>query len=128
MATIDIARKFAEQAIKVDREIQQAGITGNAGRVVLVLTMARTAIGVSQKNVVIGSGLPKDVVSKLVGSLVQAGLLTQVREATDSRMKRLLTSDPGRELLSRVRGALQPLPSANPKSKPQFGNLFENEG
>jgi DNA-binding MarR family transcriptional regulator len=125
MATIDIAKKFAEQAIKVEHVVQQAGTTRPAGRVVFVLAMAKTVTGVLQKDVVNGTGLPKDVVSKLVGSLVRAGLLKQVREATNPRMKRLLTSDPGRELLARVRASLRPLRSASPKSKPQLGNLFE---
>jgi DNA-binding MarR family transcriptional regulator len=108
MATIDIARAFADHAIKVERVLGQSGITGNAGRVVFVLTMAKKDWGVSQKEVVDSTALPKDVVSKLVGSLVQAGLLTQERDGADSRINRLITTDSGRSVLSRVMAALQP--------------------
>lgn len=118
MATIDITRKFAEQAIQVERVLQESGIPGNAGRVVFVLTMANTALGVSQKAVVDATALRKDVVSKLVGSLVQAELLTQER---DSRMKRLSTSQSGRQLLSRVTASLRPSPRPTSEDgKPQF--------
>ena len=40
--------------------------------------------------------LRKDVVSKLVGSLVQAGLLTQKRLEANARIKILVTAEPGR--------------------------------
>lgn len=108
MATVDIARKFAEHAIKVERILGESGATGNAGRVVIILTMAQKDWGVSQKDVVEATALPKDVVSKLVGSLVDVGLLTQEREGTNSRIKRLNLTDSGRSLLLRVKDALQP--------------------
>jgi DNA-binding MarR family transcriptional regulator len=98
VATNDIARKFAEHALKVEHVLGESGVTGNAGRVVFILAMAQKDWGVSQK----------DVVSKLVGSLVQAGLLTQEREGSNSRIKRLQMTDSGRALLSRVKEALQP--------------------
>jgi DNA-binding MarR family transcriptional regulator len=94
--------------MKVEGVLGESGITGNAGRVVFVLTMAKNVLGVSQKEVVEATALSKDVVSKLVGSLVQVGLLTQEREGTNSRIKRLATTDSGRALLSRVTAALQP--------------------
>jgi DNA-binding MarR family transcriptional regulator len=119
MATINIVKKFAEQAIKVERAVQQAGIARNAGRVVLVLTMANTVFGVPQKKVVDETELAKDVVSKLVGSLVRAGRLTQEREETNSRIKRLVTTDSGRDLLARVEASLQPPRPASPTDKPQ---------
>lgn len=108
MATNDKARAFAEHAIKVERVLSESGITGNAGRVVFLLTMAKKDWGVSQKDVVDATALPKDVVSKLVRSLVQAGLLTQEREGANSRTKRLITTDAGRSVLSQVTAALQP--------------------
>ena len=108
MATIDLAKKFAEQSIKVERVLREAGVTRNGGRVVLVLTMANTAGGVSQRDVVETMALPKYRVSKLVGSLVQAGLLTTARMATNSRIKRLTTTAAGRDLLSRLKSSLQP--------------------
>ena len=127
MATVDISRKFAEHAIKVDRVLGESGIKGNAGRVIFVLTMAKSVLGVSQKEVVAATVLPKDVVSKLVGSLVQAGLLTQEREGRNSRIKRLATTDSGRALLSRVKAELQPPRSAKqmPVQKPTALSFFD---
>jgi DNA-binding MarR family transcriptional regulator len=108
MATIDRAtKKFAEDAIKVERVLGKSRIRGNAGRVVFLLNMAQKGLGVTQKEVVGAMALPKDVVSKLVGSLVQAGLLKQERSGVDSRIKLLTTAGPGRALLSRVKAALQ---------------------
>jgi DNA-binding MarR family transcriptional regulator len=108
MATIDIARKFAEHAMKAEHVLGESGITGNVGRVMFVLAMAQKDWGVSQKDVVDAMGLPKDVVSKLVGFLVQAGLLVQERDSANSRIKRLATTYSGSALLSRVQSALQP--------------------
>lgn len=96
--------------MKVEQVLGGSGITGNAGRVVFILAMAQKDWGVLQKDVVKATALPKDVVSKLVGSLVQAGLLTQEREGANSRIKRLATTDSGRGLLLRVKAALQPPP------------------
>ena len=119
MATIDPARRFAEQAVKVDRILHESGATGNAGRIILLLTMANVTGGVPQKRVLDDTALPKDVLSKLVASLVRAGLLTQERNASDPRMKTLLTSDSGRQLLSRVKTSLQSPRPASPRRKPQ---------
>jgi len=41
MATTDIVRKFAEDAIKVERVFGKAGIAGNPGRVIFLLDMAQ---------------------------------------------------------------------------------------
>jgi len=108
MATTDVVGKFADQAIKVERVLQECEIPGNPGRVLFLLRMAATRGGVSQKAVGKRMALPKDVVSKLVGSLVHAGLLDQNRRTANSREKILSTSDAGSELLSRVRAVLRP--------------------
>ena len=47
------------------------------------------------------------LVSKLVGSLVQAGLLTQKRMGVNARIKILVTAEPGKALLARVKAALK---------------------
>ena len=94
--------------MRVERVLDEFKIAGNLGRVVFVLTMAKSVLGIPQKDVVAAMAVPKDVVSKLVGPLVQAGLLTQEREGTNSRIKRLAATDAGRVLLSRVNAALQP--------------------
>ncbi len=107
METIDIVRKFAEDAIKVERVLAKARIAGKAGRVVFLLDMALRDPGVLQKDVAAAMALRKDVVSKLVGALVQAGLLTQKRLGVDSRIKILVTAEPGKALLSRVKAALK---------------------
>jgi len=125
MATIDPVRKFAEQSVKVERVLQEAGVTGNAGRIVLVLTMANTVLGVSQKEVVEATGCAKDVVSKLVTSLVSAELLTQERQGTNARVKRLTISDAGRTLLSQIRGSLQPARSVSTEQpKPTYAPMM----
>ncbi len=107
METIDIVRKFAEDAIKVERVLAKARIAGKAGRVVFLLDMAQRDSGVLQKDVVAAMALRKDVVSKLVGPLVQAGLLTQKRMGANARIKILVTAEPGKALLSRVKAALK---------------------
>ena len=107
MATKDQARKFAAQAILVDNVLDAQGVEGNAGRVIFILDAANR-FGITQKRVVEAIALPKDVVSKLVGSLVSAGLLRQERATEDARIKRLHTTASGRKLLSQVTAALQP--------------------
>jgi DNA-binding MarR family transcriptional regulator len=107
MATVDYAKKFAEQAGTVQQVLRGHGVIGDAGRIVMVLVLASRDWGVSQRDAVTVLKLPKDVVSKLVGSLVQAGLLTKEREGSNSRIKRLQLTDSGRALLFRVREALQ---------------------
>jgi hypothetical protein len=107
MATVNGLRKFAEQAIRVERVLNEEHVAGSAGRVVYLLSAADRAVGVSQKDMVTEMALPKDVVSKLVGFLVDAEL------ASNPRMKRLANTDSGRDLLSRLKAALQP-----PRSHP----------
>lgn len=119
MATANSLRKFAEQAIRVERVLNKERIAGSAGRVVYLLTLADRYVGVSQKDVVAETALPKDLVSKLVGSLVDAGMLTQVRESSNPRIKRLETTDSGRDLLRRLKTALQ-TPSPRPPA-PEVG-------
>ena len=115
MATVDIVGKFAEQAIKVERVLQERGIHGTPGRVIFVLRLANTLGGVPQKTVVKRLALPKDVVSKLIGSLVQTDLLSQERQEANSREKWLSTSNSGRELLSRLGNTLRPPRPASPR-------------
>jgi DNA-binding MarR family transcriptional regulator len=107
MAT-DVARAFGEQAVKVERIMQKAGVAGHVGRVVFLLAMADSDLGISQKQLIEATALPKDVVSKLVANLVEIKLLTQERDSTNSRVKRISTTDSGRKLLSRARAVLQP--------------------
>ncbi len=106
METNDIVRKFAEDAIKVERVLGKSRIAGKAGRVVFLLDMALRDPGVLQKDVVAAMALRKDVVSKLVGPLVQAGLLTQKRLEANARIKILVTEKPGKALLAQVKAAL----------------------
>ena len=103
MATNSGLRKFAERVIHVEHVLNEEGVAGSAGRVVYLLTIADKLLGVPQKEVVAKTALPKDVVSKLVSSLVGARLLTQVSESSSSRTKTLVTTDSGRALLSRIR-------------------------
>jgi len=126
MATKDPIRKFAEQVLLVERVLDKLSVNGNAGRVAFILEAASRAGGVTQKHVVEGAALPKDVVSKLVGSLVKAGLLTQEREGKNSRFKRLGTTALGKQLLSQVRAALQPPGPARqePARKPETLSFF----
>jgi DNA-binding MarR family transcriptional regulator len=70
--------------------------------------VANIELGVFQKDVIDAMDLPKDVVSKLVGSQVKAGLLTQKRERANSRFKRLHMTNDGTALLSKVKAVLQP--------------------
>jgi predicted transcriptional regulator len=113
MATPDITRKFAVKAMEIERLLAKAGITGEAGRVVLMLTMADKNWGVPQAEVIQVLALPKDVVSKLARSLVRARVLRQEREG---RTKQLYITSSGRRLLSRVKLALSPPRST--KAKP----------
>ena len=80
MATKDPIRKFTERILLVDRVLGEQGVNGNAGRVLFILDAASRSGGVTQKETVERIALPKDVVCKLVGSLVKAGLLTRERE------------------------------------------------
>lgn len=129
MATIDSAKRFAEQSVKVERILRQAGVTGNIGRTILVLTMVNTALGVSQKEVGEQLALTKDVVSKLVTSLVEAKLLTQEDHGTNSRRKSLAITDSGRRLLSQLKTSLQQgrRKTTERKLEPTTMSLFEAE-
>lgn len=109
--------------MKVESVLTAGGITGNVGRVVFVLTMAQKDCGVSQKDVVNATALPKGVVSKLVGSLVQAGLLTRERDGENPRVKQLATTNSGRSLLLRVMAALQPPRPAKQEPEQTFRRL-----
>ena len=113
MATANSLKKFAQQAMRVERVLNEQHAAGSPGRVIYLLTLADSIAGVSQKDVVAETALPKDVVSKLVSSLVAAGLLTQIRESSDPRTKRLATTGAGKELLRRLKAELQP-PSSSP--------------
>jgi DNA-binding MarR family transcriptional regulator len=95
--------------------------------VVFVLTMAQKDREPTQKDVVKATAQTKDVVSKLVGSLVQAGLLTQERQRVNSRFKRLYLTNAGRALLSRIRETLQPprLPKPSPEKKVVHLSFFD---
>ena len=106
MATKDQVRKFAAQAIIVDRVLFAQCVNGNAGRVIFILDAANRLGGVTQKQILEATNLPKDVVSKLVESLVSARLLTRERATENARIKRLLTTEGGRKLLSQVTDAL----------------------
>ena len=117
-------KKFAEQAIQVENAVRQSGIPRNAGRVVFLLAIADTRFGISQKAVVDRMGLPKDVVCKLVKSLMKAGLLTQRRDSSNPKVKKLFPSDSGRKLLARVKASLQPTPPPPPAPKPPAEDLW----
>lgn len=124
MATVDLSERFAEQAVRVERVLRGSGVTGNAGRIILLLTLASARHGVSQKEVLLETGRAKDVVSKLIRSMVRAGLITQQRDLSNRRMKRLITSDAGRDVLRRVKAALQSSRSSDVES-PTRGGLFD---
>jgi DNA-binding MarR family transcriptional regulator len=129
MATANGLRKFAEQAIRVERVLNEDHVAGSTGRVVYLLTVADMYAGVSQKDVVAETALSKDVVSKLVGSLVDAGLLTQVRESSNPRIKRLATTNSGRDLVRRLKTVLQPPPppAAGAEGQPIGFNFHSDE-
>jgi DNA-binding MarR family transcriptional regulator len=92
----------------VGNVLDAQGVNGNAGRVIFILDAASNPGGGTQKQILEATNLPKDVVSKLVGSLVLGRLLRQERATEDARIKRLLISEGGRKLLSLVTAALQP--------------------
>ena len=97
------------QALIVDNVLVAQGVRGNAGRVIFILDAASKPGGGTQKQILEATKLPKDVVSKLVESLVSARLLTRQRATENARIKRLLlTTDGGRKLLSQVTAALLP--------------------
>ena len=79
---------------------------------VLVLASANKFAGVAQKQVIEEMGVRKDVVSKLVASLVKAGLVTQDPEGRNPRANRLHTTDDGKALVMEIRTALKPRSAA----------------
>lgn len=104
----DRARRFASRAMIVDSVLGGQGVAGNSGRVIFVLDAANKPGGRTQKQILEAANLPKDVVSKLIGSLASAGLLMSQRAPEDARIKRVLITESGRKLLSQVTAALQP--------------------
>ena len=128
MATVDIVKKFAEHAIKVEGVLENAAITGDVGRVLLILTMANKDSGVPQAEVANAMDLAKDVISKRVRSLVAAQLLRQERTGANRRIKRLYTTESGRALLSDVKLALQPprLPKEEPAETAEQPSFFDD--
>lgn len=129
MATIDGVQKFAEQALQIERVLDKHNVTGNPGRVVFILAAAAKIEGVTQKRIVERTALPNDVVSKLVGSLVRGGLLTQKREGSNSLIKRLSATASGRALLSRMVAVLQPPRPVKQQPKQGYSrmNIFGEE-
>lgn len=132
MPTVEIIKKFADQAMKVERVLRDAEIPGDAGRVVLILNLVNRDWGARQGEIVKALALPKDIVSKLIRSLVNADLLTQEREVANPRAKRLRATDTGRKLLYKVKLALQPprppkQESAGGYIQPTFFDIFEPE-
>ena len=118
MATKDPVRKFAEQALETDKLLSQRGVNGNAGRVISILNAASKPAGVTQKQVVAETDLPKDVVSKQVAVLVAEGLLDQMRDVGNSQIKRLWSTEEGKELLAAVREKLRPSREVKPDTDP----------
>jgi DNA-binding MarR family transcriptional regulator len=114
MATRDPVKKFAEQALQIDKLLNQRGVNGNAGRVILILNAASKPAGVTQKQVVAETDLPKDVVSKQVAVLVAEGLLDQKRDVGNSQIKRLCSTEKGKELLAAVKEILRPSREGKP--------------
>ncbi|QNI30857.1 winged helix DNA-binding protein [Alloacidobacterium dinghuense] len=125
MATKKSLREFAEQAMRVERLLDERGVPGNAGRVVCVLRAAERVIGVTQQEVIHQTGLRKDAISKLVASLVRAGLLSHERDGTNPRMKRLTLTEDGTDLLSSIRTAIQ-TPREKETVKPAV-TLFDDQ-
>lgn len=136
MATESVLKKFAEQALRVEAVLYQRNIPSSAGRVIYVLSQGSRVLGVSQREVISETCLPKDVISKLVAGLVRTGLLDQHREHSGSKTKRLITTYAGRQLLSMVETELQTrrtalLPPENAQQHesnelgPSFLHLFD---
>lgn len=122
MATKDPVRRFAEQSIEVDHVLHAHKVPGNSGHVLLVLFGANKAIGLTQKELLNELGLRKDGVSKLVTSLVRAGLLTKTRREEDPRAYRLEITKSGRALLGELENALHP---SHSKPKVSKGLMFD---
>lgn len=111
-------RKFAEQVLQVDKLLNQRGVGGGAGRVVLILNAASRARGTTQKQMVAETALPKDAVSKQVKALVKRKLLIQQRDAGSPQIKRLYSTDEGKDLLSAVKEILRPAHDPQPAPDP----------
>jgi DNA-binding MarR family transcriptional regulator len=112
MATRDPLRKFAERGLQIDKILDGRGVNGKSSRVTWILNAANRSRGVTQKQVVAETSLPKDVVSKQVGELVAKGLLVQKREFGNSLIKRLHATDAGKELLGAIKEILLPTKGA----------------
>ena len=127
MATVDLTKTFAAQAVKVERVLQQAGVPGNAGRILLVLKMADTQLWVRQKEVEAAMGTARDVVCKLVKHLHDYGLLQREPDPTNKKINLLQTTDLGRQILADVDTALGGHRSrvAKTKSEPLQASLFD---
>lgn len=123
MATKDAVRKFAEQALEIDKLLNQRGVNGKTGRVILILNAAAKSAGVTQKQVVAVTCLPKDVVSKQVGALVLQGLLTRNRDPGNFQIKRLCSTEKGKELLAAVKEILRPSREVKPDPLPDGETL-----
>jgi DNA-binding MarR family transcriptional regulator len=108
MATKDPARKFAEHALDIERILDSRHINGSAGRVVFILVAAAVPGGITQRQLALETNLPKDALSKLIGSLVKAKLVDQDREGYNARIKKLTTTRTGRKLISDIKAALKP--------------------
>lgn len=50
MATTGTLKKFAEQAVKVERVLNEQRVAGSPGKVIYLLTLADKPHGVSQKD------------------------------------------------------------------------------
>lgn len=57
----------------------------------------------------------RNVVSKLVGSLVVAGKLTSIPETSNPRIRRLNTTDSGKDLVRRLNAAVLNTPPPRPR-------------
>jgi DNA-binding MarR family transcriptional regulator len=107
MATVDVIRKFAKQAIPVEHILQEYGIAAKAGRVVLALYLANRPFGIPQIWLVRQMALPKHAISKLLKSLVKAGLVTHFRDDGDPRNKTVIITQSGRDALCHVEDSLR---------------------
>lgn len=108
-------RRFAEEGLQVERILEKTKTPGSPGRVAIVLSLANSPSGVTQKELVILTGLRKDVLSKLIAGLVDTKLITHVRDLSNPRIKRILLTPQGSRLLSQIEDSLRP---ATPATRP----------
>jgi DNA-binding MarR family transcriptional regulator len=119
MATVDVIRKFARQAIPIEHILGEYRVSAKAGRVVLALALTNKQFGVPQGWLVEQLALPKYAVSKLVKSLVKAGLFSQSRDGGEPRSKTLMLTEAGKEVLRRVQDSLRPSLPRRPERTPK---------